>query len=404
MAKSNGQWRNRIVGYGEEAPDQLLANPLNFRIHPKAQQEATEGSLDTLGWIDDVIINRATGRMIDGHLRVTLALRKGATTIPVKYVELTEEEEQQALLSLDPIAAMAATDKAKLDELIRGVQSDDARVQEFIAELAEREGIEYGAPPPDDPGAQIDKAEELRVKWGVESGQMWKLGEHRLICGDCTDRAVVERVMAGEKAGAVVTDPPYGMDLDTNYSGLTSSNSFGKGKNHHSVIGDNKPFDASSVLGCDTKEQFWFGADYYASSLGDTQRTGSWLVWDKRITESADLMYGSCFELIWSKQKHKRDILRHKWAGFFTDGKDRTYLHPTEKPVELLENLIELSGENIIIYDPFSGSGTTLIACERLNRKCRAVEISPAYCAVAIQRWVDMTQGIPELVAQTEDL
>lgn len=222
--------------------------------------------------------------------------------------------------------------------------------------------------------------------------------QHKLICGDCTDRAVVERVMGGEKAGAVVTDPPYGMDLDADYSALTSERSMGKSKTHAAVIGDNKPFDASTVVGCDCKEQFWFGADYYAKSLGDTERAGAWLVWDKRLTESADLMYGSCFELIWSKQKHKRDILRHKWAGFFTDGKERSYLHPTEKPTELIEDLIGLCGDAVIIYDPFSGSGTTLIAGERLGRKCRAIEISPAYVAVSIQRWVDATGGVPELV------
>jgi DNA modification methylase len=258
-------------------------------------------------------------------------------------------------------------------------------------------GWDFGEPA-EDPGAQMDKAEELREKWGVETGQLWQLGEHRLICGDCTDRQVVERVMGGEKAGAVVTDPPYGMNLDADYSSLTSDKSFGKGRRHAAVIGDDKPFDASIVNGCDCEEQFWFGADYYAKSLGDTERSGAWLVWDKRLTDSADLMYGSCFELIWSKQKHKRDMLRHKWAGFFTDGKERTYLHPTEKPVELIENIIMMADHAIIVYDPFLGSGTTLIACERLNRKCRAVEISPAYCAVAIQRWVDMTGGEPVLV------
>lgn len=143
MSKKNGNWRNRIVGSGEEVPDQLLANPLNWRVHPKQQQAALEGSLDTLGWIQQVIVNQRTGAMVDGHLRVQLALRHGAPTVPVLYVDLSPEEEAQALLSLDPIAAMAATDKAKLNEILHQVQSDDERVQQFLSELAEREGIEH---------------------------------------------------------------------------------------------------------------------------------------------------------------------------------------------------------------------------------------------------------------------
>lgn len=143
--KANGRhpWANRISGYGAEAPDQLLANPLNFRIHPTPQQEALAGSLDTLGWIQQVVVNRQTGNMIDGHLRVQMALRNGEPSVPVLYVDLTEAEEKQALLMLDPIAAMAATDKDKLDELLRQVQSDDERVTAMLAGMAEREKVIY---------------------------------------------------------------------------------------------------------------------------------------------------------------------------------------------------------------------------------------------------------------------
>lgn len=141
MAKLLDGWRNRIVGTGEESPDQLLANPLNFRIHSGAQQQALTGSLDTLGWVQTVLVNKNTGHVIDGHLRVALALRTNQPLVPVTYVELTEEEEAQALLSLDPIAAMAATDKNKMDELLRAVQTDDENVMKFLEDLAEREGV-----------------------------------------------------------------------------------------------------------------------------------------------------------------------------------------------------------------------------------------------------------------------
>lgn len=139
IAKLNKPLANRIVGHGEEAVDQMLANPLNFRLHPDNQQQALAGAIDDIGFIRSVTVNQRTGRVVDGHLRVTLAARSGVESLPVEYVDLSEAEEAQALLSLDPIAAMAASDKAKLDELMRSVQSGDERVQAMIAEIAERE-------------------------------------------------------------------------------------------------------------------------------------------------------------------------------------------------------------------------------------------------------------------------
>jgi len=139
-------WLNRIVGHGEEAPDQLLANPGNWRTHPKAQQAALAGAISDIGFIRSVTVNQTTGHVVDGHLRVALALRNGEATIPVEYVEMTEAEEAEALVTLDPIAAMAAADKAQLDALLRDVQTGDAAVQAMLAELAAKSGLDWGNP------------------------------------------------------------------------------------------------------------------------------------------------------------------------------------------------------------------------------------------------------------------
>ena len=136
-----GTWRNRIVGYGEEQPEQLLANPRNFRIHPKGQQDALLGVMREVGVVDDVIVNQQTGFVVDGHLRVALAISEHQPTVPVKYVDLTEQEEALILATFDPIAAMAATDKTQLDALLREVQSGEAGVQAMLAEVAERAGV-----------------------------------------------------------------------------------------------------------------------------------------------------------------------------------------------------------------------------------------------------------------------
>ena len=204
--------KNRIVSSGNEPLDNILFNPRNWRIHPLNQQNALKGVLEEVGWVQNVIVNQRTGNLIDGHLRCQLAQREGATTIPVLYVDLSEEEEALILATLDPIAGMAATDKQKLDELFSDIQSENESVRKMMDEIAEKERLEYGKKPIEDVEPQIDKAEELRVKWNVESGQLWKLGEHRLICGDCTDKVVVDRVMGGERARLIWTDPPYGVN------------------------------------------------------------------------------------------------------------------------------------------------------------------------------------------------
>ncbi len=137
IAKLNKPLVNRIIGHGEEQVDQLLANPLNFRLHPDNQQQALAGAIDDIGFIRSVTVNQRTGRVVDGHLRVTLAARSGVESLPVEYVDLDEAEEAQALLSLDPIAAMAATDRQKMNELMELIKTDDERVQKMVTDLAE---------------------------------------------------------------------------------------------------------------------------------------------------------------------------------------------------------------------------------------------------------------------------
>jgi DNA modification methylase len=248
--------------------------------------------------------------------------------------------------------------------------------------------------PSADAEPQVDRAAELLEKWQVTPGSLWQIGEHRLICGDCTDAATVARVMDGERAQVLSNDPPYGMGLDTDYSKMPKTS-----RGFEAVIGDDKPFDVSGIRAIfeDVKEQFWFGADYYAKSLGDTEHSGSWMVWDKRVEAKYDDGFGSEFELVWSAVKRKRQILRHMWFQNHAENEReaRERLHPTQKPTSLIEELIGItSDKGDIVFDGFLGSGTTLVACENLSRRCRAIEISPSYVAVALER---MATAFPAL-------
>lgn len=136
-------WKNRIVGEGDEAPDQLLANPKNARRHPQNQQAALADVLDEVGVVQRVIVNKRTGYVVDGHARIALALRQGQPTIPVLYVDLDEREEALILATLDPISAMSLYDAEALDGLLRAVDTGSAELQRLLGDLATDAGL-YG--------------------------------------------------------------------------------------------------------------------------------------------------------------------------------------------------------------------------------------------------------------------
>ena len=206
----------------------------------------------------------------------------------------------------------------------------------------------------------------------------------------------------------VFIDPPYGMNLDTDFSSMKNHLDFAKekgfvgGKKYDAgIVDDFSPKMIEMALRLNADEVFLWGADYYAELI-ENRNNGAWFVWDKRangnddIEEdySSDKMYGSCFELCWSKKKHKRDIARVKWAGVFgvEQEPDKKRFHPTQKPVGLSAWFIDkYSNAGQTVLDLFGGSGSTLIACEQLNRTCYMMELDPKYVDVIIKRWEDFT-------------
>lgn len=144
---TNQPWKNRIVGYSEEPPDQLLANPRNWRTHPGSQADALRGVLADVGIVQNVIVNVRTGYLIDGHLRVMEALKAGQPTIPVTKVDLSVEEEALILATLDPLSALAGVDTAQLDSLLRDISTDSPALQAMLDDLAQEAGIVADATP-----------------------------------------------------------------------------------------------------------------------------------------------------------------------------------------------------------------------------------------------------------------
>lgn len=186
MTASNGTWRNRIVGHELVAPDHLTANPKNWRIHPTAQQEALTGVLDEVGFVQSIIVSVKSGYVIDGHMRVALALKQGQPLIPVVYVDLDEAEEAKVLASLDPIAALAGTDAQQLDSLLRDVDTGSAALMQMLSDMATDAGIAPFGDTSPEIGAGGDEfdATPQDGPTRVQRGDVWSLGK-RATCPKC---------------------------------------------------------------------------------------------------------------------------------------------------------------------------------------------------------------------------
>ena len=370
----------------------------NTRKHQKKDVDNIARSIEKFGMNDPIGI-WGDNIIVEGHGRLLACKQLGMTEVPcVRLDHLTDEQRREYAIAHNATAELSEWDFDILpDELAELDLSDFSFDFGIEDEAEETEIVEDEAPEVDEDAEPIAKL-----------GDIWQLGRNRLMCGDSTDKATVELLMDGKKADMVFTDPPYGMNLDTDYSGMKNNLDFAKSKNftggkkyEQGKVDDFNPLMIDAVLSIDAKEMFLWGADYFAELL-PCKNDGSWIVWDKRangnddIEEdySSDKMYGSCFELCWSKNKHKRDIARVKWAGVFGTEQefDHKRYHPTQKPIKLAEWFLKrYSKDGHIIVDLFGGSGSTLIACEQLDRTCYMMELDEKYCDVIIKRWETLT-------------
>jgi site-specific DNA-methyltransferase (adenine-specific) len=211
-----------------------------------------------------------------------------------------------------------------------------------------------------------------------------RIGNATLYLGDC-----LEILPTLPKVDAVITDPPYGMKLDASYSNSTPNHKKGiwASKGYEAIVGDDKDFDATQYLTplAGVHEQFWWGANYYRRHIPEG---GSWLVWDKRAG-MPDFDYSlSEFELCWSRKKRHQRILRRRWFGLCgTETQDvRQRVHPSQKPIELIADCLQMAADAKVVLDPFMGSGSAGVAAVKLGRTFYGIEIHPPYFDIACQR------------------
>jgi len=417
------QIRDRIKELRRVKAKDLLVNPKNWRRHPKAQADALRGLLGEIGYADALLARAlADGRLmlIDGHLRVETT---PDAEVPVLVLDVSEEEADKLLLTLDPLAAMAEADSERIKALLETVRTDNAAVQELMRRTA-GERLWAVLHPDELNEAEISpaRADELRRKWNTEIGQLWCTDRHRIICADCTDQTEVTRLWREERARArlIWTDPPYGVSYADKNKFLNASD---RGNRiQRKIVNDHLTPEetealftaalSTAVAHCEP------GAALYATVPGGPLQARF-----MRALEAAGFSFKA--GLVWVKNQfvlgmsdyhYRHESILYGWLEtgphYFTPDRTQDSVfevnkphvsehHATCKPVALISQMIANSSRPAeFIYDPFCGSGSTIVAAHQLGRVGYGCEIDPEYVAVTLER-LSLLGLKPELVSKS---
>ncbi|MEK7995205.1 MAG: site-specific DNA-methyltransferase, partial [Planctomycetota bacterium] len=379
--------------------EKLIPYARNARTHSPEQVAQIAASIKEFGWTNPVLVS-ADGVIIAGHARLQAARKLGMTEVPVIVLGHLSETQRRALVLADNrLALSAGWDEELLRVELETLQEDDFNLdilgfsdEELQDLLRDPEQVVAGETDDD----AVPEVPETAV---TVPGEVWVLGSHRLLCGDATVFGDVEKVLAGGLADMVFCDPPYGV----NY-GATMKDKL-RGKSQRKIANDNLGDDFGPFLrdACANILAVTKGAIYVcmsSSELHTLQKAfreagGHWstfVIWAKNTFTMGRSDYQRQYEPILYGWKEGAD---HFWCGardqgdvWFIKKPHVNDLHPTMKPVELVERAIRNSSKSRdTVLDPFGGSGSTMIACEKAGRQARLIELEPKYCDVAAQRW-----------------
>ena len=356
--------------------------------NPRKNENAVKyvkASIEKFGFKVPIVIDK-NRVIVCGHTRLLAAKSLGMTEVPCIYADdLTDEQIKAFRLADNKVGEFAEWDMDLLvEELDAIADACDIDMGDFGFDLSDE----------DEESEVVEDEVPEEVEPVCQKGDIWQLGEHRLMCGDSTNAEIVAQLLDGIVPDMVFTDPPYGINLNGDNSKRGSSSSLMKGGlKLKSFIDDStiyacKAFDIVQDLG--VKKQVWFGANYYCHHLPETN---NWLIWDKRVEEKMNNTNSDC-ELAWVLDGHSScRIFRYLWNGLIKAGeKGERRVHPTQKPIALIDHCVKrYAPEAKTILDLFGGSGSTLMAAEQLNRKCYMMELDPHYCDVIIARWEKLT-------------
>lgn len=373
-----------------------------------SEYEKLKRSLEQFGYVEPVIWNKTTGRVVGGHQRLRVMKDMGLTEVECVVVELPEDKEKALNIALNKISG--EWDKDKLALLISDLQGTDFDVSLTGFEPAEIDDLFKDTLKDGVKDDNFNVEEELQKPTFSKAGDLWMLGRHRLVCGDSTKPETFELLMNGIKANLTITDPPY----NVNYEG-----SAGKIKNDN--MENNAFYEFLLAAFRNTEAVMADDASIYVFHA-DTEG----LNFRKAFSDAGFYLSGTC---IWKKQSLVLGRSPYQWQhepvlfGWKKKGKHQWYTgrkestiwefdkpkkngdHPTMKPIPLLAYpIMNSSMSNTVVLDPFGGSGSTLIACEQTDRICCTVELDEKFCDVIVKRYIEQVGGTENVTVQRDGL
>ncbi len=373
-----------------------------------SEYEKLKRSLEQFGYVEPVIWNKTTGRVVGGHQRLRVMKDMGLTEVECVVVELPEDKEKALNIALNKISG--EWDKDKLALLISDLQGTDFDVSLTGFEPAEIDDLFKDTLKDGVKDDNFNVEEELQKPTFSKAGDLWMLGRHRLVCGDSTKPETFELLMNGIKANLTITDPPY----NVNYEG-----SAGKIKNDN--MENNAFYEFLLAAFRNTEAVMADDASIYVFHA-DTEG----LNFRKAFSDAGFYLSGTC---IWKKQSLVLGRSPYQWQhepvlfGWKKKGKHQWYTgrkestiwefdkpkkngdHPTMKPIPLLAYpIMNSSMSNTVVLDPFGGSGSTLIACEQTDRICCTVELDEKFCDVIVKRYIEQVGGTENVTVHRDGL
>lgn len=385
--------------------DSIILDPANARRHPERNIEAIKGSLARFGQVKPIVIDKS-GVVRAGNGTVEAARSLGWETINAVVMELEGPEATAYAIADNRTAELAEWDDETLAATLESLQDFDEAILDAIGfdadELAEL--VDSVTPDPEVHEDEVPTEVPTRCK----AGDLWLLGRHRLLCGDSTRADDVARLMGGEKAGMMVTDPPYGVEYDANWRN-EADRANGKPCGYRAVgkvTNDDRADWREAWALFDGDIAYVWHADSKSPLVAESLESVGFglrnlIVWAKSNFAISRGHYHHKHEPCWYAYREGKPA---QWSG----DRSQTTLweidkpvksetgHSTQKPVECMARPIR-NHDFELVYDPFLGSGTTLIAAEQLDRRCFGMEIDPKYCDVILARWEKLTGKLAQL-------
>lgn len=369
----------------------LIPYANNARTHSEEQVAQIAASIQEFGFLAPIVIDGENG-VIAGHGRLLACQKLGWEEVPtIEASHLTKAQRKAYVIADNKLAMNAGWDMGLLKVEIDGLSDlgfdigllgfSGLELKDILADRTE------GLTDPDDaPAVQAEVVSEL--------GDVWLLGSHRLVCGDCTDASVVDKCLAGARPNLMVTEPPYGVEYDASWRDFTGLGSVAHGK----VLNDDRAdWREAYALFAGDVAYVWHAGLKTGESYASLEAVGllirSQIIWNKTFGLISRSHYNWQHELCWYA------VRRGKQAAWSGDKKQTTVWdipknrsndtgHSTQKPVECMRRPIENnSSPGQAVYEPFCGSGTTIVACEQTGRVCLAIELAPEYVDVCVRRW-----------------